>query len=209
MRRLLGILATVITIGVGLVVLLDLTGVLALIVPTLGSGLIAAAFLRLTLVTLALMIVAGLFNLVIAHGERIRRLERGWVYSAVLLISAAAVITLWLAGREDANQLLLNNVQVAVESSLAALVLFALVYAAYRMLHRRPSWWGALFVLTLIVVLLGALPLGETSALQPMREWLLSVPVSAGARGILLGIALGTVVTGLRVLLGQERSYRE
>ena len=36
----------------------------------------------------------------------------------------------------------------------------------------------------------------------------MTVPVSAGARGMLLGIALATVVTGLRVLLGQDRSYR-
>jgi hypothetical protein len=42
-----------------------------------------------------------------------------------------------------------------------------------------------------------------------VRDWLLAVPVSAGARGILLGIALATVVTGVRVLIGQDRSYRD
>ncbi len=209
MRRLFGLLATVITIGVGLVMVLDLTGVLSLAVPTLTSGLIAATFLRLALMTLALMISAGLFNLVIAHGGRIRRLERGWVYSLVLLLSAGSVIAFWLLGREDANQFLLDNVQVAVESSLAALTLFALVYGAYRLLHRRPTWWGALFIVSLVIVLLGALPLGEVSVLAPLRDWFLSVPVSAGARGLLLGIALATVVTGMRILLGQERSYRE
>jgi hypothetical protein len=31
----------------------------------------------------------------------------------------------------------------------------------------------------------------------------------AGARGILLGVALGTVATGLRVLLGIDRPYSE
>lgn len=209
MRRLLALLATVITIGVGLVVVLDLTGLLVLIVPTLGSGVIAATFLRLTLITLALMISAGLFNLVIAHGGRIRRRERGWPYSLILLVSAGAVIVLWLIGRQDANQFLLDNVQVAIESSLAALLLFALVYGAYRLLHRRPTWWGALFLLSLIIVLLGTLPFGEVSAFAPIREWLMTVPVSAGARGLLLGIALATIVTGMRILLGQDRSYRE
>mgnify|MGYP000418557293 CR=1 FL=1 len=209
MRRLLALLATVITIGVGLVVALDLTGVLVLVVPTLGSGIIAATFLRLALITLALMITAGLFNLVITHGGRIRRLERGWPYSLMLLVSAGAVIALWLLGREDANQFLLDNVQVAIESSLAALLLFALVYGAYRLLHRHPSWWGALFLLSLMIVLLGTLPFTEVSAFAPIRDWLLSVPVSAGARGLLLGIALATIVTGMRILLGQDRSYRE
>jgi hypothetical protein len=34
-------------------------------------------------------------------------------------------------------------------------------------------------------------------------------PFSAGGRGILLGIALATLVTGVRVLIGQDRSYGE
>ena len=34
------------------------------------------------------------------------------------------------------------------------------------------------------------------------------IPVSAGARAMLLGIALGMVVAGVRVVLGQDRSYR-
>jgi hypothetical protein len=29
----------------------------------------------------------------------------------------------------------------------------------------------------------------------------------AGARGILLGVALGTVATGLRILIGADRPY--
>jgi hypothetical protein len=37
----------------------------------------------------------------------------------------------------------------------------------------------------------------------------MAVPVSAGARGILLGIALATVVIGVRALIGQDRSYRD
>ncbi|MCZ2098096.1 MAG: hypothetical protein LC121_17870 [Anaerolineae bacterium] len=49
----------------------------------------------------------------------------------------------------------------------------------------------------------------RTAHTTEIRQWLLAVPVSAGARGILLGIALATVVTGVRVLIGQDRSYRE
>jgi hypothetical protein len=209
MRRLLALLASVITIGVGFVVILDLTGVLSLALPTLPTGDIAALFLRIALITLALMIFAGLFNLIIAHTRRIRKMERGWVYSLVLLISAGAVIALWATEQTDATNFLLNNVQVAIESSLAALILFALVYGAYRLLHRRLSWWGALFLLATVIVLLGALPLGDVSAIAPVRDWLMSIPVSAGARGILLGIALATVVTGIRILFGQDRAYRE
>jgi hypothetical protein len=200
MRRLLAIVASVITIGVGIVVIYDLT---------LGAGNLAASFLRLTLVTLAITIVAGILNLLIVHIGRVARRQRGFPYSLVLLAAAIAVIVLWLTGQEATNRLLLENAQVAIESSLAALALFALVYGGYRLLHRRLTWARALFLLAMMIVLLGALPLAEAEWMGQARNWLFTIPVSAGARGILFGIALGTIVTGVRLLVGQDRSYRE
>jgi hypothetical protein len=119
------------------------------------------------------------------------------------------VLVLWIAGARETNQLLLETVQVSVESALAGLIVFALVYGAYRMMRRRVTWSAVLFTLALLIILIGALPLPQVGWLTQLRGWLLAVPVSAGARGILLGIALATVVTGVRVLIGQDRSYRE
>ena len=112
-------------------------------------------------------------------------------------------------GQRSTSTILLESVQVSIESALAGLVLFALVYGAYRLMRRRVTWWGMLFTLVLLIILIGALPLPGAVGLVSVRDWLMSVPVSAGARGILLGIALATVVTGVRVLIGQDRSYRE
>ena len=39
--------------------------------------------------------------------------------------------------------------------------------------------------------------------------WISQVPAVAGARGLLLGIALGAIATGLRVLLAIDRPYGE
>ena len=97
---------------------------------------------------------------------------------------------------------------VAVLLALGGIV-FALVFGAYRMMRRRVTWSAVLFTLALLVILVGALPLAQVGWLTQFRSWLLAVPVSAGARGILLGIALATVVTAVRVLIGQDRSYRE
>jgi hypothetical protein len=77
------------------------------------------------------------------------------------------------------------------------------------MMRRRVTWSAVLFTLALLVILVGALPLAQVGWLTQFRNWLLAIPVSAGARGILLGIALATVVTAVRVLIGQDRSYRE
>ncbi len=203
MARLLSLLTSVLAIGIGIVTLIGLLS---------GVGIFAGTtnlFLQLTMITVAVTILIGILNLFGVHTRRILKRQRGWVYSIVLLASALVVIILRLLGADDANMALLEGVQVSIESAFAGLLLFALVYGAYRLMRQRVTWTGTLFTLVLIIILLGALPFAEAGAVVQVRAWLLAVPVSAGARGILLGIALATVVTGIRVLIGQERSYRE
>jgi hypothetical protein len=43
--------------------------------------------------------------------------------------------------------------------------------------------------------------------LPDLRNWLVNTWAVAGARGILLGVALGAIATGLRILLGSDRPY--
>ncbi|MBK9750973.1 MAG: hypothetical protein IPO91_29990 [Chloroflexi bacterium] len=203
MRRLFAALSTAVAMGFGLFMLWGLVA---------GSGFVnsyANNILKLVLPTVAIGVLIGLLNLLGVHFGRIRRRERQWGYSLIVIVAAAAVIILWLLNVDDVNRVLLEDVQVAIESALAGLVLFALVYGAYRIMSRRVSWGNFLFILSLLVILIGALPLRETAFIADVRAWLLAVPVSAGARGILLGIALATVVTGVRVLIGQDRAYRE
>lgn len=202
MRRLLGLITTLIAIGAGLVVLggLLLGGTLLDLTQTL---------LQIALITIAVTILMGVFNLIGVHGSRILRRGRGWLYSVVLLIALFAVLGLWATGQDETNQILLETVQVSVEASLGALVLFALVFGAYRLMRRRVTLSGMIFTVVVIIVLVGALPLTSVTPVAVVRDWLMAVPVSAGARGLLIGIALATVVTGVRVLTGQERSIRE
>jgi len=64
-----------------------------------------------------------------------------------------------------------------------------------------------------LVVLVGTLPwvIGSESEIVRMlgelRAWLTQVWAVAGARGILLGVALGAAATGLRVIMGVDRPY--
>lgn len=210
MGRLLGLLATVIAIFLGIATLLGLTRNIPWLVA------ITRGFLQLVSVTIAVTILIGIINLLNVHLRRIRGRGRGWGYSIVLILSTLAVIVLTVLERRGIlttepalTTILLEQVQVAVESALAGLLLFALVYGAYRTLRKRVSGWGLLFIVALLVVLIGALPLPQLAPVIDLRDWLMAVPVSAGARGILLGIALATIVTGIRVLIGQDRSYRE
>jgi hypothetical protein len=202
MRRLLGVFSSAIAIGVGFAALIGLL---------LGGQLSSVTnfLLQIAVITVAVTILMGVLNLIGVHGGRLVRRGRGWFYSLVLLISLFAVLILRLAGQDETNQTLLETVQVSVEASLGALVLFALVFGAYRLMRRRVTISGMIFTVVVLIVLIGALPLTIVAPLTAVRDWLLAVPVSAGARGLLIGIALATVVTGVRVLTGQDRSIRE
>ncbi len=222
MARITRVLAAVIAIGFGLITLAGLLvgeglGFLSAFVDGLRVRDLAGLFLQLVVITAAVTVLIGVVNLLLVHLRRVRQRARGWVYSTVLLAAAVAVLAATvleragvLTGDPPLTRLLLEDVQVSVESALAGLLLFALVYGAVRATRsQRFSGWALLFTLALLIALAGALPLPELAPLAEARSWLLAVPVSAGARGILLGIALATLVAGVRVLIGQDRSYRE
>ncbi len=198
MTRLWSILAAAVAVGVGLITLLGL-----LIAPNSVTN----ALLQIAAITIAVSVLIGILNLYSVHLRRLFARGRGSGYSLVMLIAAGLVIFLWLSDQDEANMTLLETVQVALESALAGLVLFALVYGAYRYMRRGVTWGGILFTVVLLIMLIGVLP--GSGTIGQIRAWLLAVPVSAGERGILLGIALATVVTGVRVLIGQDRNYRE
>jgi hypothetical protein len=214
--RLGAAIATAITISAGFVTILGLLltedmGIPAELVDTLSA--VAGVFLQLVTITAALLVLLGIVNLLSVHGRRAIRRRRGLFNSVVLLVSFALVIGAYITERgsddPELTPVLLDTVLISIESALAGLLFFALVYGAYRLMHRRVTWSAALFLTALLLVLVGALPFTEHDVMGELRDWLLETPVSGGARGILIGIALATLVTGVRVLIGQDRSYRE
>jgi hypothetical protein len=168
----------------------------------IGWAIILAAF----------ALLLGLFNLAMVHWKRMGNEGPDSIYSIVLLISLV-VTMIFAAISGPTGRLTLwvfNTFQVPVEISLLAVLAIVLVYAVARLLSRRPKWNTILFVVTVLIVLLGSVPLffiGEIAPLAVVRSWLAQVPAIAGARGILLGVALGTVATGLRILMGVDRPY--
>jgi hypothetical protein len=205
------VLASALTISLGVITLFGLLISEELGLPPRLVGVmqgITGTLLQVVTITVALAILIGVLNLLTVHLGRLLGRRQGAIYSLVLILGFVLVIVTYIIDRPN-SMILLETVQFSVESALAGLLLFALVYGAYRMMRRQVTGSGLLFVIVLLVVLVGAAPLAELERLQEVRDWLLAVPVSAGARGILLGIALATVVTGVRVLVGVDRSYRE
>lgn len=156
-------------------------------------------------------VILGLLNVLSVHSKRVFQMGRGWVYSLVLLLTALAS---WIppviqGPSQRATQHIFDTIMAPVGASLAALLVFTLTLAAFRLLRNRRSPWSILFIGVVALTLLGSTPIQGLEWLSEIRTWLIGVPGMAGIRGLLLGVALGIVVTGLRVLLTRDRPYSE
>ena len=89
-----------------------------------------------------------------------------------------------------------------------AILAVTLIYASIRLLRRRVDVMNVVFLVTAVIflILIMPTPIGSVPGNQAMLDFL-GMFSSGGTRGLLIGIALGTLLTGLRVLFGVDRPY--
>jgi len=191
-----------VALAAGAVVLLDFF----LENPLLDA--VGASLLDGAVILGACALLLGLVNLLMVHERRIRRREPGWATSVVILASALASLTLGLvAWQTPAFAWFYRYLLFPLEASAGALLAFAVAQA---LVHawRLGRLEGTLLLVVGLVVLLGSLPMsGWLERAGAVRDWLVAVPVLAAVRGLLVGVALGAVATGLRLLLWVDRPY--
>ncbi len=156
--------------------------------------------------------LVGIFNLLAVHLDKIRRREKGSAYSALLVIGLVAALLFGMALRPEhpVMQAMMNGIIVPAEAALLGVLTISLLYAAIRLLRRRPDMMGVIFLVTAVLLILGAatLPFGNIPVLGTLiRPWVNQVLALGGARGMIIGVALGALATGLRVLFGTDRPY--
>lgn len=156
-------------------------------------------------------LLVGVFNLLSVHWNKIKTDPKSGVYSGALLISL--IITVILVGIDPTGSWslwLFNYVQIPIETALMAVLAVVLVFAGARILYRRINRFSIIFILTALLVLMGTVPIyfvGEVPLLSTLHSYITQVLALAGARGLLLGVALGAIATGIRVLMGVDRPY--
>jgi len=201
---------TAIAVTVGLTTLVGY--LFAPLVPGLAVHLL---FIRWAAILAAVAFLLGILNLFSVHVGRVAEMRREWPYSLILILAASLVIIIALLEQQGpggrAMTWLFQYTLFPLEASAASLLLFFMVTTAYRAMSRRPTGYTFLFLLTIVLVLLGAIPFSASLAdpLSQVRHWVVNVFATAGARGMLLGVALGTITAGLRVLLGIDRPHSE
>lgn len=204
-------ISTAIAIGVGTIVLAGY------FIPSMDS--VRFILLRAGLVLAAVALLAGIVNLATVHIGKMGKESENSGYSLILLISMLVTLVVgiidmvqtYLAGRPNfqITNWVFTNIQLPIETSLLAVTTISLTYAAAGILRKRMDMFSISFFFVVLLVLLGSfsIPPATIPFLQVVRDWILRVPALGGARGLLLGIALGTITTGIRILMGTDRPY--
>lgn len=151
----------------------------------------------------------GILGLIRIHVCKTRSKD---LYSIILVIAFVATLTAGLilgpSHQQFAN--IVTHVQYPVEASLLALLTFSLIYAAIRLFTQKKGLMGIIFIISAVLFLAISstflLSNLQIPALQVVLSAIQSLPL-AGARGLILGIALGGLAAGIRVLLGLDRPY--
>lgn len=205
MRR---ILPASFAIGAGILVLLGY------LFPHSLLATVRDELVRWAVIIAAFAFILGFFNLLRVHLGRSGK--SGGIYSLVLVLTALVSFGLTMSALLVPALRFLGDwwfryVLSPLQATVAALVAFVLVVALFRLVRHRREAGAIVFLITALIVLLGTLPvpalLGDR--MVALRAWWMDVLAMAGMRGLLIGVGLGTLLIGLRVLLGSDRPYSD
>ncbi len=200
-----------IAIGVGIVVLAGY------FIPSITN--IRFALLRTGLVLAAVALLVGIINLLSVHFKKMGSDNENSGYSLILVIALLLTLVVGIIDMVQSYMLgqpnfqmtnwIFTYIQLPIETSLLAVIAVSLTYAAASILRKRMDLFSITFFLVILLVLLGSfsIPPATLSFLHVIRDWIIRVPALGGARGLLIGIALGTITTGIRILMGTDRPY--
>ncbi len=150
-------------------------------------------------------------NLIQVH---LRRISRGkgldWLYSGSLIVSMLGIAVLGIVKGPTFKtyQFWFDALFVPGQATVYAMTGFFIASAAYRAFRIR-NVEAAILLASAAVLMLANVPIGQMMwrGFPKAGEWLMNIPNLAGQRGMMIGAGIGGIASGLRVLLGIEKSY--
>ncbi len=187
--------------------------ILGLLIPVEPLFTLKTIILDWVITIGAVAALIAILNLVGVHGRYVFTAENKNFYSLFFLVSFVLVFLIGLVF--GTSQPLFKNLShtiiISVESSLLGLLAFSLAIACFKLFKQKNNSFGVIFGLSTIVFLItlsGVFSLfSNIDVFNRLSDFINQIPI-AGIRGILIGISLGTIATGVRVLIGIDRPYR-
>ena len=199
-------LSTAIAIAVGIVVLLGY------FIPVTLLQNIRALLLGWAVVIMGVAMLVGVLNMLGVHWRRIRGEQKSDYYSVIFLLAFILTFAYGLlrTPSDPLFQRVVTSIQVPVATTFMAMLAVSLAYSSLRLLQKRQGVMAVVFLISTLVFLIllsGYVPMSSDLPVVNNAIRLINRFPLAGARGILLGVALGGLTTGLRILLGADRPY--
>lgn len=194
--------------------------ILSFFVPHQAVSVPADFLQQCAIIVVAFGYLLGGVNSLKVNAQVIAKQQPGWIYKVVLVVALITTVVLGLLeGRQFLDdgmksKWIYDQIYSPMQSTMFALLAFYIASAAFRAFRIRTVEAGLLAVAALIVML-GRVPIGHLLTswlpapiqLPAIQDWIMETPQNAAKRAILIGAALGVMATGLRVILGIERSY--
>lgn len=158
----------------------------------------------------AFAVLVGVINLAALHINYIRKRRAGYWYSVAAMATLILYGILGFAQGPKGKDVLFvyNYILSPISSAIYALLGFYIVSAAYRSFRLR-SLEATILIASAVLLMLGQAPIGQVLwyDFPKLSNWIMTVPNSAGIRGIQLGASIGAFAVSIRILLGLERSW--
>jgi hypothetical protein len=152
--------------------------------------------------------IVGVINLITIHARKVRDEKPDWFNSVVLIVAFAGTTLFGLIFKPSHPIFtqLVASIQFPVEASLLALLSITLAAAMVRAIRPGMNRASLVFIAAVLVFMwaaTGFIPFQNSKAMQSVASFLNTLQIG-GARGMLLGIGLGALTAGLRVLIGKD-----
>lgn len=162
----------------------------------------------------AIALIMGVINMVRVHWMQLRERKGNTLYHFTFFFGLIITLLIggWFGITNPTSYGLYDTIVIPVEASLMAVMAISLTYLLTKIINRRKDFFSAVFLISVLVGLLISAPfLGQEipflSAGNSVVKSLLHLISNGAMRGILIGVALGSIATGLRLILGADRPY--
>lgn len=158
------------------------------------------------------MLVA-IASLIASHWQKVRQKKAVDRYSILVIFGFALtfLIGLVFGGPGTAEyRNVVSFIIVPVEAGLLGALAIGLTVAGFRLYRANRGWMTVVFGISAILFLLlnsGIFTTGLDIPLVKNALGVLQRLPDAGARGIIIGLALGALSAGVRIILGVDRPY--
>ncbi|MEJ5311740.1 MAG: hypothetical protein WHX52_18410 [Anaerolineae bacterium] len=167
--------------------------------------------LQWAVVLAAFALILAYLSLLRVHLLKLASARKKKFTSLLVIVSALGTLVLVLAQGVEGRwtQQILSSILIPGESALLALTAVTLIVAGMRLLRVRRTAGAIVFVVAAGIILLTTVAYNVyPSVLAALRQGVDTL-ATAGMRGIVMGVALGITLTGLRVLLGIDRPHSD